>query len=75
MLPDMRYPEVNGVRTDHSSISVNLNGNERAIKEIHWSQELAPNPVEANDPAAIGWTRGKYKPDFGLALARRKRRV
>jgi hypothetical protein len=59
---------VNGMRTDHSSISVSLNAVEYAIKEIHWDQALDPASVMANDPAAIGWTRGLYQPAFGFEL-------
>jgi hypothetical protein len=68
MLPAMKYAVVNGVRTDHSSISVQLNAIDYAIKEIHWSQEMDPAAVFANDPAAIGFTRGQYKPSFGFQL-------
>lgn len=68
MLPSMQYPEVNGLRTDHSSIQVQLNARDYAIKEIHWDQALEPTAVMANDPAAIGWTRGTYTPSFGFEL-------
>ena len=68
MLPALKYPEVNGVRTDHSSISVSLNAREYAIKEIHWDGALEPQAVFANDPAAIAWTRGQYKPELGFEL-------
>ena len=68
MLPSLQYPEVNGVRTDHSSISVSLNAREYAVKEIHWDGALEPQAVRANDPAAIAWTRGEYKPELGFEL-------
>ena len=68
MLPSMQYPLVNGFRTDHSSLEVTLNSLVLAVKEIHWESSMEPTAIFANDPAAIGWTRGQYQPSFGFEL-------
>lgn len=65
----IQYPLIQGLRYDHSSAEINVNGKVVAgVKEISWSQDLEPGEVEGTYAHSVGDTRGRYKAEAKLVM-------
>lgn len=65
----IQYPLINGLRYDHSSAEIHVNGRViYGVKEISFSQDLEPGEVEGVPAHSVGVTRGKYKAEGKLVM-------
>jgi hypothetical protein len=73
------FPAIQGVRTDHSSFQMHIDGSASApggnlwiygLKSWDWKSGLEPGELRGAAAQAVGWTRGQYKGDGNLELWR-----
>ena len=67
------FPAIQGVRTDHSSLQLTINGvpifpgagnlMKYGLSSWTWKSGLAPQALKGAAAQAVGWTRGEYSGD------------
>ena len=70
------FPLVQGVRTDHSSIDLRLDGTsgvgqslwKTGLKSLTWDASLEPGEVRASYAQVVGLTRGTFKANGSMEL-------
>jgi len=63
------YPTVNGNRFSWSSVEIKFDGKRYlGVKNVNYSQELAPGQVYGNHAQKLGRTRGELKPEGSLEM-------
>jgi hypothetical protein len=66
---DLSFPLVNGTYFEFADIEIQVFGlTFMGVKEISYSQELAPGEVYGTHPQKIGRTRGILKPEGSMSL-------
>ncbi|HWL89420.1 MAG TPA: hypothetical protein VNO21_26630 [Polyangiaceae bacterium] len=67
----VRYPLINGVRYDFSSIETNIAGlSTLGVAELTYSDNLEPGELFGTHAQRLGRTRGQYKAEGSITLYR-----
>jgi hypothetical protein len=65
----IKYPLINGVRHDYSSVEISIKGARvLGVKDVNYSSKLDPGKVTGTHAAVLGRTRGQLTEEGSLTL-------